>query len=190
MPRPPILPVPDRKAIFTNGTTYKQWLASPDAPEDRASIEKFTSFISLSNTVCSQLAALERPVKVIAIAETWCGDVQKHVPLLIKMIEQTNGKAEINFISRDQAPDFFIRFLTNGGEALPKFIFCNESFTEVGNWGPMPETPKRYIAEGKAVGDVGSARKKVSTFYKENNFAEATEELLALLTRASLSSLP
>ena len=190
MPRPPQLPVPDRKAIFNNGVTYTQWLDNPDEQAHREKILAFEKTTTVSNEVIDELGCLERVVNIIAIAETWCGDVMRHVPLINKLSELSNGKVNVRFISRDAAPDFFIRFLTNGGEALPKLVFCNGEFTEVGNWGPMSETPKRFIAEGKAVGDVGTARKKVSAFYEKNNGEEATKEIVSLIKRASLTELP
>ena len=58
------------------------------------------------------------------------------------------------------------RFLTNGGEAIPKFVFLSEDYVECGNWGPMPEECRRLIARGKACGDVPAARKKVALLYE------------------------
>jgi len=60
----------------------------------------------------------------------------------------------------------FARFLTNGGEAIPKFIFISEAWVECGNWGAMPEACRELIARGKACGDVASARRKVSALYE------------------------
>ena len=190
MPRPPMLPIPDREAIFNQGITYAEWLANPDTQSHGDKIKNFYNASIFTTEVQAALSKIETPVKIIAIAETWCGDVIRHAPLLVKMCEATQGMAEIRFISREDAPEFFIRFLTNGGESLPKFVFCSAEFTEVGNWGPMSETPRSYISEGKAVGDVRAAREKVSAFYKENGAHESTAELLQLIQRTGLAVLP
>ena len=58
------------------------------------------------------------------------------------------------------------RPLTNGGEAIPKFIFLSDQFVECGNWGPMPSADRVLIARGKACGDVGAARKKTAQSYQ------------------------
>jgi hypothetical protein len=80
----------------------------------------------------------------------------------------------------------FARFLTNGGEAIPKFIFLSDRFVECGNWGPMPENCKELIARGKACGDVATARKKVSAFYEQGSACrEVVSELLRLVDIAS-----
>ena len=82
-------------------------------------------------------------------------------------------------------PDVFIRFLTNGGEAIPKFVFISESFVECGNWGPMPIRCREVIARGKACNDVPSARQKVAAMYQEDaGQALVAKELVELINIA------
>ncbi len=185
MPRPPILPVPDRRAIFDSGRTFSEWLAQPDEPAQADRIRENLASIVLDDATRAALNAIDRRVNVIAIAETWCGDVILHTPLLVRMVEANTRHLDLRFVSREQYPEFFARFLTNGGEAIPKFVFCNHTFTEVGNWGPMPSTPRQWIAQGKACDDVKTARRKVSEFYQADNHRESTAELLALFQTAA-----
>jgi hypothetical protein len=78
------------------------------------------------------------------------------------------SRLKVRYISRQQHPGVFARFLTNGGEAIPKFIFLNDRFVECGHWGPMPGCCRELIARGKACGDVAAARKKVSACYEQD----------------------
>ena len=88
----------------------------------------------------------------------------------------------MRYISREQHPEVFVRFLTNGGEAIPKFIFLSDAFVECGNWGPMPGLQRELIARGKACGDVGAARKKVAAFYEaDSNNRMVVSELVHLI---------
>ena len=190
MPRPPILPNPDRESIFNNGKSWNDWIQSPDEPEQAEKILSLYDTLSLDNETVARLSSLKEPVRIIAIAETWCGDVIKQVPLLMRMVEATEGKAQVRFIAREDSPDYFARFLTNGGEAIPKFVFCSEAFVEVGNYGPMPSTPRKFISMGKSIGDVGSARKLVGQFYEKDGYSESTKELLELFELAALDKLP
>lgn len=165
MPRPPLLPLIDWKAVFASGTPYADWLANAGSAEHRERIEQLGKELFLEPQARAFLAALPRPVRVVAIAEDWCGDVVRHVPVLQRMAEAA-PTLEIRFIARGQHPDVFARFLTNGGEAIPKFIFLSEAWVECGNWGPMPEACKEVIARGKACGDVAAARRKVAGLYE------------------------
>jgi hypothetical protein len=132
----------------------------------------------------AMLGALPRPVYVVAIAEAWCGDVRRHVPVL-QRIAQAAPNLEVRYITREQHKHVFVRFLTNGGEAIPKFVFLSNRFVECGNWGPMPAADRVLIARGKACGDLGAARAKVSASYQADADRHiVVEELLALINIA------
>lgn len=181
MPRPPILPTLDWKAIFDSGLTYDAWIASGPTLENTDKMESMRRALPLEPQTAAFLGALPRPVRVVAIAEDWCGDVVKHVPVLAR-IEEAAPNLQVRFISREQHPEVFARYLTNGGEAIPKFIFLSETWVECGNWGPMPAALKELIARGKACGDVAAARKKVAARYEADPLRRETlVELLALL---------
>jgi len=80
----------------------------------------------------------------------------------------------------------FARFLTNGGEAIPKFVFLSGEFVECGNWGPMPAACRELIARGKASGDGATARQKVAALYAaDDRKREVVNELLDRIDVAS-----
>lgn len=185
MPRPPVLPIIDWKAVFESGQDYRDWLKGGESPENRDKMEAARQTLTLEPQATGFLHALPRPVYVVAVAEDWCGDVVRHVPVLQRLADVAVN-LKVRYISRDQWLDVFVRFLTNGGEAIPKFIFLNEAFVECGNWGPMPEVCREIIARGKACGDIGAARKKVGGFYEaDHNKRMVIGELLHLIDIAS-----
>ncbi|WP_257309373.1 thioredoxin family protein [Geothrix fuzhouensis] len=185
MPRPPTLPTLDWEAVFDSGLTYADWLAAAESTEQRDKLETQRQALMMEPTVAGFLAALPRPVHVVAIAEDWCGDVVRHAPVLQRLAEASSN-LKVRYLSRQQHPGVFVRFLTNGGEAIPKFIFLSDRFVECGNWGPMPEGCKEIIARGKACGDVAAARKKVSASYEQDPACrEVISELLRLVEIAT-----
>ncbi|MBI4913869.1 MAG: thioredoxin family protein [Acidobacteria bacterium] len=185
MPRPPILPTVDWRAVFASGLDHSAWLAAAESPEQAQKMEARREALTLPPGLAASLPALARPVHVVAIAEDWCGDVVRHVPALQRMAEAC-PRLQVRFISRAQWPDVFVRFLTNGGEAIPKFIFLSESFVECGSWGPMPESCRVLIARGKACGDVAAARIKVKALYEADpGQGEVFSELARLVDIAA-----
>lgn len=185
MPRPATLPLIDWKAVFESGLDYAAWLAAAESAEQRDKLEAQREALTLDPTVAGFLAALPRPVHVVAIAEDWCGDVVRHAPVLQRMAE-AGPNLRVRTISREQHPDVFARFLTHGGEAIPKFIFLSDCFVECGSWGPMPESCRELIARGKACGDVAAARKKVAVRYEQDAARrEVVTELLRLVEIAA-----
>ena len=188
MPMPPILPTVDWRAVFATGTDFTAWLAGSERPENRHTIETSLERLRLEPQVEAHLQALPRVVHVVAIAEDWCGYVVRHVPALQRMALATD-RIKIAFITREQHRGVFARFLTNGGEAIPKFIFLNHEFVECGNWGPMPAACRKLIARGKACGDVKAAREKVAALYQADaDLRMVIEELLELVDTASAAA--
>lgn len=181
MPRPPILPAIDWKSTFEAARAFESWLDAAEHSAHRQAMLLACDTLKLIPEEHAALAGLSRQVRVLAIAEDWCGDVVRHVPAL-EVLNSATPLLEVRYISRQERPDIFIRFLTNGGEAIPKFIFLSDSFVEYANWGPMPESCKHLIARGKAVGDVGAARREVSARYDADpQLREVFAELLTLL---------
>lgn len=181
MPQPPILPTIDWKALHKQGLTYKQWLKAAEHPENAKKMNELRAAIELPDHVTASLGALPRTVNVVAIAEDWCGDVVRHAPLLAAL-DDAAPKLRLRFIKRTDSPEAFARFLTNGGEAIPKFVFLSDKFVECGNWGPMPAVCRALVARGKASGNVGPWRRKVSAYYENDlDRPESLRELLELI---------
>jgi thiol-disulfide isomerase/thioredoxin len=164
MPRPATLPLIDWKAVFASGKDYQAWIKAGEFPDKCQAMEEALRAQQLDPQQQAWLGALPRPVHVVAIAEDWCGDVVRHVPVLQKLAEAAPN-LKVRYITRQQWPDVFARFLTNGGEAIPKFVFLSEDFVECGNWGPMAASCRELIARGKACNNVAAARQKVHALY-------------------------
>ncbi len=188
MPRPPVLPVLDWKGIFAGGKTWDEWLLNPEFPDHAARMEKAKDELRVPREDYEFLRALPRPVHVVAIAEDWCGDVVRHAPVL-EGLAYFAPDMQVRYIRRADHRDVFARFLTNGGEAIPKFVFLNDKFVECGNWGPMQEECRRLIARGKACGDLSAARRKVKELYDADpNCMAVQRELMDLIETATASA--
>lgn len=183
MPKPPIFPLIDWKAVFDSGKTFAEWLAGAE-PSRAAAMQDALASQGLEAPMQHLLGSIKRPVHVVVIAEDWCGDVVRHVPVLERLAE-ASPNLQTRYISREQHKDVFVRYLTNGGEAIPKFIFLSDQFVECGNWGPMTEVCRRIIARGKACGDAAGARQKVSQLYASDaDKFEVARELVVLASIA------
>lgn len=164
MPRPPVLPVLDWREIFAAGKEFEAWLDAAESHEKAARMREDAASLPLVEEAEEFLEDLTRDVNVVAFAEDWCGDVVRHVPVL-ERIARACPRLHVRYLARADRPDVFVRFLTNGGEAIPKFVFLSEAWTEYDNWGPMTCADRQLIARGKALGDVPAARRKVAERY-------------------------
>ncbi len=188
MPRPPTLPVIDWNNVLESGKTWDAWLDGAESADQAARMRERFKSLPMPEECAAVISAITRPIHVLAIAEDWCGDVIRHAPVLAR-IADTNPHIQTRYISRADNPDVFARFLTNGGEAIPKFVFFNQNFVECGNWGPMQADCRLLVARGKAIGNVGAGREKVREIYQTDPACRtAFEELCALAELAGATS--
>jgi len=87
-------------------------------------------------------------LRVIALAEVWCGHCMLDIPILLKMLEKAN--IPIRFLPRDQHLELMDQYLTNGKRFIPIFIFIDEAGNEVTKWGPMAPDIEKFVNELKA----------------------------------------
>lgn len=185
MPRPNVLKTIDWPSVFETAHNYESWIAAAEFPENAQSMEQKRKVVQLSEDDKSKLSSVGRPVHVLAIAEDWCGDVVRHVPVLQKIADFCPNLV-VKYCAREENPEVFTRFLTNGGEAVPKFVFLSDKFVECGNWGPMSTKARELISRGKACGDVATARALVAKHYEADiDLREVIDELISLCEVAS-----
>lgn len=185
MPKPPILPTIDWKELFEKGAAFEDWIKTGESESNRELMKKHQGEHEPAPEIEAGMRAVDRDVHVIAIAEDWCPDVIRHVPVLMKMAG-LSPHLKIRFLEREQSPEAFVRFLTIGGEAIPQFIFFNDKFVECGHWGPMQADLREVIARGKACENVPAARKIVYEAYRADaECVQAAKELLHLIEVAS-----
>ncbi len=88
------------------------------------------------------------PMKIVVITEPWCGDSLASLPVLKKMGE-INGKWEIKILHRDENIDLIDQFLTNGGRAIPIFLFLDDDGNLISKWGPRIETTRKIFENNR-----------------------------------------
>ncbi|MGD1097908.1 MAG: thioredoxin family protein [Bryobacteraceae bacterium] len=118
---------------FAQGLTYADFLAQAavnrdkfemnykDAPLTDADVAFFKNVVSMPNGA----------VKVLAIAEAWCGDVYRELPTMARIAEASGMTLRI--FLRDQNPDIMDEFLSNEGQAraIPVFIFYTDELNYI-----------------------------------------------------------
>ncbi|WP_232699356.1 thioredoxin family protein [Brevibacillus daliensis] len=80
--------------------------------------------------------AKEHQVRTFLLAAEWCGDVVLNVPVLFKVLEDTEIPTEV-LVMEDHL-ETMDQYLTMGGRAIPVLIFTNPAGDVLGTWGPRP----------------------------------------------------
>jgi thiol-disulfide isomerase/thioredoxin len=112
-------------ARFEQGLHYVDFVAQAKVNRD-----KFEKFYNDPALTPDDLAFFKKavahpngPVKILALAEDWCGDVYRELPTLARIAEATG--ADLRVFRRDENPDIMDEFLSNNGKsrAIPVFVF-------------------------------------------------------------------
>jgi hypothetical protein len=129
-------PVTIDRARFDQGLTYDAYKAQMTRNRDR--LEENERRVDLSKDDLGAFRALPRPVKVLVLAEDWCGDVIANLPVLGR-IAKDSGKLDVRIFLRDQNDDIMQRYLNKGQfKSIPVFVFFDDDFRELGHWIERP----------------------------------------------------
>jgi len=89
-----------------------------------------------------------KQLRVIAIAEPWCGHCMLNIPILLHLAEKTDMTVRI--LARDENLELMDQYLTNGkSRSIPIFIFIDKDGNEVTKWGPVANKIKEFIDKYK-----------------------------------------
>ena len=124
------------RARFDKGLTYDAYKEQMTRNRDR--LEQNEHSVELSKQDLAAFRELPRPVKVVVLAEDWCGDVIANLPVLARLATDS-GKLDVRIFLRDQNDDIMQRYLNKGQfKSIPVFVFLDEDFRELGHWIERP----------------------------------------------------
>ncbi len=115
--------------------------------------------------------------KLLVIAEDWCGDASNTVPIIARLASQTPG-LELRILMRDRYPEVMDRYLTNGSRSIPIVIVLDESFIEIGHWGPRPSELQAWVMANRATMPKSELYPLVRKWYARDRGETTNRELL------------
>ena len=124
------------RARFDQGLSYDAFKAQMTRNRER--LEENEKRVDLAKENVAAFRALPRPVKVVVLAEDWCGDVIANLPVLGRLAQES-GTLDVRIFLRDQNDDIMQRYLNKGQfKSIPVFVFFDEDFRELGHWIERP----------------------------------------------------
>ena len=129
---------------------------------------------SWARVTLSQWEAL----RLLILAEDWCGDASNTVPVLARWVEMTPG-LELRILRRDEYPAVMDRYLTNGSRSIPIVIALDPDFQELGHWGPRPTELQAWVMANKDRLPAEEKYKQVRRWYARDHGATTIREVMA-----------
>jgi hypothetical protein len=140
--------------------------------------------IKISDETIVKLNNLNHHYIWLVLTESWCGDAAQILPILNKMVVQSDGKIDMKLVLRDEHEELMNHFLTNKGKAIPKLIIIDkETGSVVADWGPRPQGAVNLIKEYKEqFGTIDETTKAdLQLWYLHDKGVSTQNEIIQLL---------
>jgi len=140
------------RAGWDKGITYEAFKAAMTRNQERFAENE--NRVALDPETIRTFKSLPKPLRVLALAEDWCGDVVANLPILGRLAKDV-PTLDVRIFYRDQNLDLMERWLNQGKyQSIPVFVFFDENFRELGHWIERPASvTQRRAQERKKIFD-------------------------------------
>ncbi len=129
---------------YDKGLTKKEYMDLLDDLRD-GFMEVYNNF-KLPNDEAFISSLKERKLRVIVLAEVWCGHCMFDIPILLHLAEATS--MPVRFLLRDDNLELMDQHLTNGkSRTIPIMLFIDEDGNQVAKWGPIAPEVKAFVQD-------------------------------------------
>ncbi|MEJ9279387.1 MULTISPECIES: thioredoxin family protein [Ureibacillus] len=132
---------------FEQGISMAEYMEQMKTNLKEGSFEIYHNFKIDENDELIPLLKEKKP-HILTITEDWCGDAMLNNPIMRKIAEAAG--LDIRCVFRDEDTDLIDRYLTNGGRAIPIYLFLNEEGQVIGKWGPRAPELQQLVVEERA----------------------------------------
>lgn len=137
----------------------------------------------VDDAVVRRLGALGGAWHLLVLSEDWCGDAVNSVPYVARLAELAPN-ADVRVLARDRNPDLMDAHLTGTSRSIPVVIVLDESYAEVGWWGPRPAALQAWVmGPGKEL-EQDAKYREVRAWYARDKGRTTVEEIVGLIERA------
>lgn len=116
--------------------------------------------------------------RLLVIAEDWCGDASSTIPAVARFADVVPGM-ELRVLRRDEHPELMDRYLTDGARAIPIVIVLDETWRELGHWGPRPAALQAFVMENRPLVPKAELYPQVRRWYARDRGETTLREVLA-----------
>jgi hypothetical protein len=168
----------DFRNIWSGAATFA--LFSQEATENKGLWEGVYRTTPIPPWAVDKVSEWGGGLRLLVIAEDWCGDASNTVPVLGKLGDEAEG-IDVRIISRDDNPEVMDRYLTNGARAIPIAIMLDSDFNEIGFWVPRPTELQQWVLDNKDRIPKEERYPQVRRWYAKDKGVSTLREVLELL---------
>ncbi len=163
----------DFRRLWDEALTFEQFLAG-----STKNIPLWEGVFRLSRLPAWAGAPVHR-LRLLVLAEDWCGDAVNTVPHLVRYADETEG-VELRLLRRDEHPEVMNRYLTDRSRSIPIVVVLDDAFQELGHWGPRPAELQAWVMNSQDTMDKAERYPLVRRWYARDHGETTLREVLAL----------
>jgi hypothetical protein len=165
------------RARWDKGITYDAYKAAMTRNQER--FQQDEARVALDPETVRVFKALPNRLRVLVLAEDWCGDVVANLPILGRLAKEV-GTLDVRIFYRDQNLDLMERWLNHGKyQSIPVIVFFDQDFRELGHWIERPAS----VTERRA-----QERKRIFAAHPEFGSPDASPDQLPEDVRTRLQA--
>ncbi|UCG00936.1 MAG: thioredoxin family protein [Candidatus Heimdallarchaeota archaeon] len=124
--------------MFESGISYEEYTKSSDKYMERMKDSWFICEREITKSYQAQISRLNEKLRVLCIAESWCGDCANGVPVIAKLAEESDNW-DFRIVPRDSFREEVDKFYATAGRTkIPIVIFADEDGDEIMRWVERP----------------------------------------------------
>lgn len=170
--------MPDFRDVWANARSFARF--SQEAKENRGLWEGVYRTATIPKWAIEKVNERGGGLRLLVIADDWCGDASNTVPVLAKLGDEAEG-LEVRVIGRDDHPEVMDRYLTNGARSIPIAVMLDSEFQEIGHWGPRPSALQQWVMDNKDRIPKEERYPQVRRWYARDKGESTLREVLELL---------
>jgi hypothetical protein len=168
----------DLRDIWGGASTFERFVQ--EAEKNTGLWEGVYRTTTIPRWAVEKLSGHGANLRLLILAEDWCGDAANTVPVFAKLVAEADG-IEVRIIKRDENPNVMDEYLTNGTRSIPIVILLDAEFKEIGHWGPRPRELQQWVADNKDIIPKEKRYPLVRRWYAKDKGESTLRELLELL---------
>jgi hypothetical protein len=166
----------DFKALWAMALPYQGFVAASD--QHKGLWEGIYRIVRVPDWAF-QAVPLGTRRRLLVIAEDWCGDASSTIPIVARFADAAPGM-DLRVLRRDEHPELMDRYLTNGARSIPIVIALDESFGELGHWGPRPSPLQAWVLEHRPLVPKPELYPRIRQWYARDRGETTLREVLAV----------
>lgn len=136
--------------IYSHGFDYSAYVDGSERHQERMTQAYEAAEAYVGSLDHAMLELCNTPMKVLCIAESWCGDCGNGVPVIAKLAELMD-QWQFTIAKRDDFEEIVDQYYTTAGrKKIPVIVFADLDGEEIGRWVERPAESYKLLVELQA----------------------------------------